>query len=421
MGRSALRCACERANRWERTLDFSTMASFQYIAVTGAGERVVGVLAAGNEQAILAELETRRLTPISVKEVAEKQAGVVRRRVSPRALAMNYVQMADLLRAGVPLLRGLRLLGARKSNPTLAKVFTELADAVADGTELAEAMSARPDVFTRVHVAMVRAGEKGGFMEAVLGRLGAFQLAQSDLRAKVTGSLIYPTVLVVAGTGILGLIFAVFIPKFEPIFEKIELGVLTKTVLAISHVISGYWMFVMGALALAGFAGWRILTNKRMRLEADRRKFSIPVVGPILRAFAVARFCRILGTMLSNSIPMITAMQIAREAAGSVVMEEAIESAAEAVKQGQQLAPPLQASGLFSDDVIEMIGVGESANNLDDVLVTVANTLEQRLERQLSSAVKLIEPILLMGMATVVGLVAMALVLPMTKLASGVE
>src|SRR5688572_9730274 len=135
------------------------MASFQYIAVTSAGERVVGVLAGGNEQAILAELETRRLTPISVKEVQEKSAGVVRRRVSTRSLAMNYVQLADLLRAGVPLLRGLRLMGARKANPTLAKVFTELADSVSEGTELAEAMAARPDVFTRVHVAMVRAGE----------------------------------------------------------------------------------------------------------------------------------------------------------------------------------------------------------------------------------------------------------------------
>src|SRR5262245_60987562 len=148
------------------------MASFQYIAVTTGGERVAGVLVGGNEQAILVELETRRLTPISVTEVADKPAGVVRRRVSTRALATHYVQLADLLRAGVPRLRGLRLLGARKANPTLAKVFTELADAVADGSELAGAMAERPDVFTRVHVSMVRAGEKGGFLEMVLARLG---------------------------------------------------------------------------------------------------------------------------------------------------------------------------------------------------------------------------------------------------------
>jgi general secretion pathway protein F/type IV pilus assembly protein PilC len=397
------------------------MASFQYIAVTTSGERVAGVLAGGNEQAILAELDSRRLTPISVHEVQDKQAGVVRRRVSARALATNYVQMADLLRAGVPLLRALRLMGGRKSNPTLAKVFAELADAVADGTELAEAMAARPDVFSRVHVAMVRAGEKGGFLEQVLGRLGAFQLAQSDLRAKVIGSMIYPSVLVVVGTGILGLIFAVFIPKFEPIFEKVQLGTLTKTVLAVSHVVSGYWMFLAAGIVIVGVGAWRGMKNPRVRREADRRKFAIPIVGPILRAFAVARFCRILGTMLSNSIPMITAMQISKEAAGSVVMEEAIVSATEAVKQGQLLAPPLQSSGLFSDDVLEMIAVGESANNLDDVLVSVADTLEQRLERQLSGAVKLIEPLLLMLMASVVGLVALSLVLPMTKLASGVE
>ncbi len=379
------------------------------------------MLAGGNEQAILAELETRRLTPVSVKEVEEKSAGVVRRRVSTRALAMNYVQLADLLRAGVPLLRGLRLLGGRKANPTLAKVFSELGDAVADGTELAEAMAARPDIFTRVHIAMVRAGEKGGFLESVLARLGAFQIAQADLRAKVIGAMIYPSVLVVVGTFILMAIFAIFIPMFEPMFAKMNLGILTRSVLAISHAVSAYWMFLVALLVIAGVAFWRVSSNPTLRRRADRHKFAIPVMGPIMRAFAVARFCRILGTMLGNSIPMISAMQISKEAAGSVVMEEAIDAAAAAVKQGEHLAPPLQQSGLFSDDVIEMISVGEAANNLEDVLVSVADTLEQRLDRQLGGAIKLIEPVLLMVMAAVVGLVALSLVLPMTQLASGVE
>lgn len=397
------------------------MASFEYTAVTMSGERVVGVLAGGNEQAVLAELETRRLTPIKVREVEERAAGVVRRRVSTRALATNYVQLADLLRAGVPLLRGLKLLGARKANPVLGKVFNELADSVADGTELAEAMSARPDVFTRVHVAMVRAGEKGGFLEQVLSRLGSFLLAQADLRSRVIGNLIYPSVLVVVGTLVLGAIFALFIPKFEPIFAKMELGVLTRSVLAISHVASAYWMYALIGIGLCVAAAWRIRRIPRLRREVDRHKFKIPIVGPILRAFAVARFCRILGTLLGNAIPMISAMQIAKEAAGSVVMEEAIEAAAEAVKQGQHLAPPLQQSGLFSDDVIEIINVGESANNLDTVLLSVADTLDQRLDRQLNAAIKLIEPVLLMVMATVVGLVVLALILPMTQLASGVE
>lgn len=397
------------------------MASYEYIAVTGTGERVMGVLAGGNSQAILSELETRRLTPVSVKEIEDRPAGVVRRRVSTRALAMNYIQLADLLRAGVPLMRAIRLLGARKSNPVLAKVFSELADAVADGNELAEAMAARPDTFSRVHVAMVRAGEKGGFLEAVLARLGTFQLAQADLRSKVISSMIYPSMLVLVGTGILSLIFGIFIPMFKPIFAKMQLGILTKTVLALSDLVSSYGLFVLAALVVLAFTAWRLLRDRRVRVRLDREKFRIPIVGPILRAFAVARFCRILGTMLTNAIPLIAAMQIAKDAAGSIVMEEAIEAASDSVKQGQHLAPPLQQSGLFADDIVEMISVGESANNLDSVLIAVAETLEQRLDRQLTAAVKLIEPILLMVLAAVVGLVALSLVLPMTQLAGGIE
>ncbi|MBC7773362.1 MAG: type II secretion system F family protein, partial [Pyrinomonadaceae bacterium] len=156
------------------------MPSFQYTAISTTGERIVGVLTGGNEQAVLAELESRKLTPVAVAP-AKERAKNKGRKVSPRQLAGSYLQLADLLRAGVPLLRGIKLLGSRKSAPALSKVFSELAAAVADGTELAAAMEARPEVFPRVHIAMVRAGEKGGFLEAVLARLGQFLTAQAQL------------------------------------------------------------------------------------------------------------------------------------------------------------------------------------------------------------------------------------------------
>lgn len=399
------------------------MPSFQYTAITPSGERVAGVLAAGNEQAILAELETRRLVPVVVKPVKEKRSGFRRGpvgRISTRAMAGSYTQLADLLRAGVPLMRGLRLLGGRRSAPALARVFTELADAVSEGTELAEAMSARPAVFSKVHVAMVRAGEKGGFLESVLARLGQFMTAQADLRAKVLGSLIYPSVLIGVGTLVLAAIFGIFIPKFKPIFAKIHLNALTKGMLVLSDFVAAYGVFLFVALFVGTIALWGYARRPAVRRRLDIVRTGVPVIGPLTRSLAVARFCRVLGTMLANSIPMIAAMQIARDAAGNVLMEEAIDRATEAVRQGEPLAPPLSASGLFPDDIVEMISVGESANNLDSVLVTIADTVEQRLDRQLSAAVKLIEPIMLLILAGVIGLVAMAVVLPMTQLSAGV-
>ncbi len=401
------------------------MPSFRYTALTAAGERVAGVLAGGSEQAVLAELETRRLTPVAVAEQREARAASFGRRVSARQLATAYTQLADLLRAGVPLLRGLRLLGARKSAPALSKVFGELADAVAEGTELAEAMGAHPEVFGTIHVAMVRAGEKGGFLEGVLARLGQFLHGQAELRSKVVGNMIYPAVLVVFGTLVMGLVFGYFIPMFRPIFAGLEadgkLNILTRSVLGLSVVIRQYGLLALAGLVAAIIAAWRASKVRAVRAQWEAVKVAMPVVGSLIRALAAARFCRILGTLLGNSIPMLSAMQIARQATGNALMEAAIERATEAVRQGQSLAPPLAESGLFDDDIIEMISVGESANNLADVLVTIAETLEQRIDRQLSVAVKLIEPLMLVALALVVGLVAIALIVPMTQLSQQVK
>jgi general secretion pathway protein F len=395
------------------------MPSFRYTAITTTGEKVAGILAGGSEQAILTELETRRLVPVAVTAVKDKAPGG-RRSVSARQLATSYVQLADLLRAGVPLMRSLRLLGARRAQPALAKIFTELADAVAEGKELAEAMSARPDAFTRIHVAMVRAGEKGGFLEAVFTRLGQFLHAQADLRGKIVGSLIYPCVLVFVGIFVLGGIFGFIIPKFRPIFARIPLNSLTRSVLGLSDFVAHYGLYMLGAAIVATILAWRATKRPEVRRRMDIVKLRAPVIGPLTRTLAVARFCRILGTLLSNAIPMIAAMQIARDAVGNSIMEEAVDKATEAVRQGQPLAPPLAESRLFGDDIVEMISVGESANNLDAVLVTIADTVESRLDRQLSAAVKLIEPAMLLMLATVIGTIAIALILPMTQLSSGI-
>ena len=392
------------------------MPSFRYTALTASGERVVGMLAGASEQAVLAELETRNLTPVSLTVEDERRPVLARRIASTRQLATAYTQLADLLRAGVPLMRGLRLLAGQKSAPRLSKVFGEIADAVAEGRDLADAMSDRPEVFPPIHVAMVRAGEKGGFLEAVLARLGRFMTAQAELRAKVIGNLIYPCILVAVGSVVLALVFGVFIPMFKPLFEKMDLPASTRLVLATSDLVSRYGLLLL--LALGGIVALGVWLSRRedVREAIERARVRAPILGPLTRALAVSRFCRILGTMLANSIPMLTAMQIARDAAGNRLLERAIEEATEAVRQGQPLAPPLAQSGLFPEDIIEMISVGESANNLDEVLLGIADTVDGRVDRLLSTAVKLIEPVMLKALAVVVGFVAMSLILPMTRI-----
>lgn len=391
------------------------MPKFDYIALDSAGQRITGVLSGPSEQAVLSELDSRKLVPVTVRPLPETKLGGG---LSPRALGQAYKQLADLLRAGVPLMRGLRLLGGRKSSPKLAQVFTEMADRVSGGDDLGKAMTERPDCFPPVHTAMIRAGERGGFLEQVLGRLAQMVTAQADLRSKVVANLTYPAVLVVLGTTMITGVFTFFVPQFREILKdsKAPPPLLTRAVFAASDAVTHYWpvgLVLVGALAAAMVAAKRS-PDLRRRLDGVRTR--MPVLGPLSRSLAAARFCRMLGTMMDNGVPLLAGMQIAKDAAGNALMEEAIARAAESVRAGQPLSPPLAESGLFEDDVIEMVAVAESANNLGEVLLTIADTTEARVDRLMSAAVKLIEPLLLIVLASIVGVIAAALVVPLTQM-----
>ncbi|MCC6425772.1 MAG: type II secretion system F family protein [Phycisphaerales bacterium] len=394
------------------------MATFEYIALDKSGRRTGGILSGPSEQAVLAELESRRLTPVSIE--ARDDSIARGGGVSARKLGAAYTQLAELLDAGVPLLRSIKILGAKKSEPRLAAVFQEIAEAVSEGSDLASAMQRRPEFFPPVHIAMVRAGEKGGFLENVLQRLAQLATSQAELRSKVMGSLIYPMFLLGTGVIVLAVIFGVFVPKFREVFDRVQGGLpwVTSLVLAISKLVSTYGFYTLGAAILIGVVLWRIARREGVRDKFARWWTFAPVVGNLVRSLAAARFCRMLGTMLTNGVPLLTAMNIAREAAGNPVVEEAIVTAAESVKQGKSLAPPLDSCGLFETDVVEMISVAEAANNLDQVLLKIADTIEGRVDRLLAAVLKLVEPILLLALAAVVATVAFALILPMTRVSA---
>lgn len=395
------------------------MPLFEYTALNPSGQRVAGILSGATEQAVLLELEARQLVPVAI-QTKKETASILRRKISGRKLATNYLQLADLLKAGVPLLRALKLLGNRKSQPRLAAVFRELAEGVSQGEDLAEVMARHPDIFPKVHIAMVRAGEKGGFLEGVMARLGQFVMGQAELKGKVIGNLIYPVLLVVFGIGILGVIFGFFVPKFKPMLASIpDLPLVSKVVFGASSLVADYGPWTLAGAAALLVILWRVSRRENVRRKLAEIRTKMPVLGPLVRALAAARFCRMLGTMLGNGIPMLAAMQIARDAAGNLLMEEAVDKATEAVRAGQPLAGPLEESRLFGDDVIEMISVAESANNLDEVLVTIAETIEGRVDRLLSTAIRLLEPLLLVTIALAVLVVAAGLILPMTRMKTG--
>jgi len=392
------------------------MTVFAYIARDQRGTRISGRVEAASEQAAAADLSARGLSPVRVEAAANStpRSG----RVSARSLATSYQQLSDLLRAGVPLLRGLQLLGRGKSDPRLAATWASIADEVADGSRLADSMARFPRVFPSVQIAVVRAGERGSFLEPALGRLGRFILHQAEMRSRVIGSLIYPVILLIGGVTVVTLAMIFLVPQFRSQFARIETPLATRLLFGISDLFVVWWPLMLPAM-VAIIVGLVIASRRpRPRRAMSIAILRIPKLGSLVRGVAVARVTRVLGTLLENGIPLLQSMQTAREAAGHPILAEALERASDAVRGGESLARPLAQSGFFEEDVVEMIAVGESANNLAHVLVGIADTLESRVDRALGLAVRLLEPLLLLVLAGGVVFIFLALVMPLMSLST---
>jgi general secretion pathway protein F/type IV pilus assembly protein PilC len=401
---------------------------FTYEALARTGTKSSGTLTANSEREAALILDSRGLFPIRI-HLSKTQAtggGGFRfgKRVKGRHLATMYSQLADLLHSGVPLLRSLDLLERQSTNATLQAVLRDVRARVADGTGLAQAMAFHPKVFNELAVGMVRAGQEGGFLEDVLKRIANFVEHQEDLKAKVVGALAYPVFLAIAGFLVLNILVIFFVPKFEKIFEKLkekgELPGLTMSLMAFSHFLQSWPGVLTIGAAIAGFIWFLAWTRGAGRTWADRVKLKLPLFGPIFLNLALSRFCRILGTMLHNGIPILKALHIAKDSTGNRVLAAAIDKSAENVTAGQKLADPLRKSGYFPPDVVEMITIAEESNSLETVLIDIAESLEKRTARNLELMVKLLEPIMLLVMAGLTLLIVMGLLLPVFKMGSTV-
>ena len=395
------------------------MAQFQYVAITESGSRTTGTLESESEAAALRALEDRRLFPVSVQGMGNASKDKpTKRKVKTRDLGTLYGQLADLLGSGVPLLRALDSLIRSTPSAGLKELLKEIRSAIAEGKSLTETLKQYPEIFPPLHTAMIQAGERAAFMEEVLRSLSGFMERFEELRSKVMGALIYPAMLSGLGTFVMLAALIFFVPKFEPMLANVQKPLPSEILFGASKVVRSYWYLLILFGAGAGAFLYTNLRTEAARRRLEKWQLKIPVVGTALRLLAITRFCRILGTMLANGVPLLTALRISKDATGSSILAERISEAAEAVRDGKRLSEQLGTSDFIPEQILAMITVAEESNKLDKVLVQIADTVERRTNRQVDQAVRLIEPAILCVVAGCIGFLALGLLLPIFTMAS---
>jgi len=302
--------------------------------------------------------------------------------------------------------------------PALKVVLADIKESVNEGTSLAKAMAAHPKVFDDLYVNMVAAGERSGALDKVLDRLTEHTESMLALRSKVTGAMIYPVLMGMVGGGLMAIIMLVVVPKVRKLFDSFGEGLPlpTKILLGFSQFTMDWW-WLIALVCTAVFIGWRRwVKTKKGRETWDRLMLKIPLFGGILRTIAVSRFCRTLSTLLASGVPILSALDIVRKVVGNVVLAEAIEKAAENIREGQSVAVPLRQSGEFPPLVTHMIAIGERTGDLEPMLEKVANAYDAAVERALSTLTSLLEPLLIVVMGGIIGAAAVALLLPMMQM-----
>ena len=432
------------------------MARFQYKAVQVDGSITEGEIEAGGRQEAFRQMEVKGLRPIKLAErngaangssrppkpapvpkeaprdkdkEGEKEGkakaaagpalpfmgGSGPAKVTPRMLENFTRLLSSLLAAGVPLSRAMVILMKEAASPAAGAKWKQLHDMVIDGLSLATAMQTMPDTFPRVYVAMVEAGETGGFLDVVLAQIADFQAREKEMKSKVMTAMLYPMILLGLSLCVLTFLLVYFIPNFVPVFKGFggELPILTKAIIAASDAIRAYGLFALVVIGITGFMIRTWLTSEVGRRKWEGWLLQSPVIGSLVAQFAMARFCRMLGTLLGAGVPLINCLNVARRSIGNQVLVDAVSNSIERVKEGKQLGQSLSdCRTLFSGSTLEMISVAEESGKLDQELVRIANVTEGDLDRQLKAAVSMAEPLMLFLIAGFIGVIFIGMVVP---------
>jgi type II secretory pathway component PulF len=340
-------------------------------------------------------------------------------KVSPRALENFTRLLSSLLAAGVPLSRALTILYKEAASPAASAKWKEIHALVIDGMSLADSMARSPKVFPRVYTAMVQAGETGGFLDLVLAQIADFQSREKELRSKVTTAMLYPLILLVLAMGVLIFLLTFFIPRFQTIFKGFgaSLPWLTQAIIGASNIVRSYGLLVLLGIALIAFFVRTWVISEKGRRVWEGLMLKAPVLGPLVAQFAMARFCRMLGTLLGAGVPLVQALNVARKSIGNQILVDAVGQSIERVQQGGQLGASLRdCKGLFPSSVLEMVSVAEESGKLDAELIRIANVTETDLDRELKTAVSLMEPLMLFLIAAFIGTIFIGMVMPIFSL-----
>jgi len=435
------------------------MPTFAYKALQLGGAVVEGSLEAGNRQDALRQVEGRGLKPIKIAESAAAAPGAAVKKSGTKAAAHdaavaaktaaktagnaddasggfklelggakkitpamleNFTRLlSSLLAAGVPFSRALVIIHREAAEPVAKAKWKEIHDLVIDGMSLSDAMARSPETFPRVYCAMVEAGETGGFLDVVLAQIADFQAREKDLQGKVMAALMYPAILLVLAIGVLIFLLVFFIPRFQLVFQgfNAELPLITQIIVGVSELVRGYGLFLAAGIVVGVVSARNWFKSEKGRRVWEGAILKVPKVGPLLAQFAMARFARMLGTLLAAGVPLINALNVARRSIGNQILVDAVSDSIDRVKEGAALGKSLaQNRSLFPGAVVEMISVAEESGKLDQELLRIANVTESDLDRQLKAAVALAEPLMLFVIAALVGTIFIGMVIPIFSL-----
>ena len=424
------------------------MANFQYSALDAKGEQTTGSVSATTEAEAIQQLRSKGLYPTQINEEGKGKAkgkgapakakgktavkgkttvkGKTGGSIKPKSLMIFTRQLATLIDSGLPLLRSLTVLEKQEPNPVLRATVSALAENVQGGSTFSESLAQHPKIFNKLYVNMVKAGELGGVLEIVLNRLAEYQEKAQKLKNKIVSAMVYPVIVMFIAVGILVFLMIFIVPKFREMFSSTdqELPLISKIVFGMSEfflarpliVPNVVFVFIMFGVGVFLFNLWGRTAGGRKII--DNMKLHIPILGDIQRKSAVSRFSRTLGTLVTSGVPILQALNITRDTAGNMIISNAIEKVHEAVKEGETIVTPLQACGVFPNMVISMVDVGEETGQLPEMLLKVADVYDDEVDNAVTALTSVLEPIMIVILALIVGAVVFALFLPLIKMIS---
>jgi type IV pilus assembly protein PilC len=417
------------------------MAKYEYIALDARGQESRGVIEAPNPNDAVGQLRQSGYFPTSVVEegkgapatrnkkaqkamkaaTAPKAKGGItlftKKTVSGKTLMIFTRQLATLIDAGLPLLRGLTVLAKQEKDVVLKNTINSLADAVQGGSTFSESMAQHPRIFNKLYINMVKAGELGGVLELVLNRLAEFQEKAQKIKNKVVAAMAYPVIVLVIAVVIMMFLLAFIVPRFEQIFKDMlgnkPLPVLTQYVIAASRYLQDHWVIIIAAVVALVVVYRLIARSTRGRMVLDRIMLKAPLFGDLTRKSSISRFSRTLGTLVTSGVPILQALNITRETAGNTVVADAVTKVHDAVKEGESIVAPLEASGVFPPMVISMVDVGEETGQLPEMLLKIAEVYDDEVDNAVEGLTSLLEPIMIVLLALIVGTIVIALFMPL--------